>query len=218
SNAEPPRAVPGKAALDYGFRFASAIVTDAKDQQKAQQAVVMEYAAIGLLDEATRLATSIEGWRRGAALADLANLLAKQGRKQDARALLEQAEGLRNDTPGWEGPRIAAHVAQAHAALGEGEASRKIGDELASADPRQYTGRAAAIAAAARAAEGDFVAAMGSLAAIDGVQDLEDAWWRTTGYLGLAREKRLDAADRRRALDAARHSADGLAGWKQAEA
>jgi len=89
SNAEPPRAVPGKAALDYGFRFASAIVTDAKDQQKAQQAVVMEYAAIGLLDEATRLATSIEGWRRGAALADLANLLAKQGRKQDARALLE---------------------------------------------------------------------------------------------------------------------------------
>jgi len=211
-------AVPGQAALDYGFRFASAIDADPKDKQKAQQAVVMDYPAIGLLEEATRLAGQIQGWRRGVVLADLATLLAREHRVDEARALVAQAENVRADTSGWEGPRIAAHVAEAKAALGEGEAVRRITDTLTTNDPQQYAGRAAATAAAAQAAHGEFQTAMATLAALDGQGDVDVAWWRTMGYLDVARTERLDATDRRQALDAARRSADNLVGFKQAQA
>jgi tetratricopeptide (TPR) repeat protein len=219
SDTQAPPGAPGRLALEYGFRFASAIDNDPKDRQKAQQAVVMEYTRIGLMDEALQLARKIQGWRRGVALADIATLLAKEGREDAARATLAEAQKVRAETSGWEGPRIEAHMAQTHAALGEVDASGEITKDIATNDPRQYTGRAAATAAAGYGATGDFDEAMKILTALDGSRDREVAWWRTVGYLGLAREKRLDAAERRQALDAARRSAeDGLVAWKQSEA
>jgi hypothetical protein len=214
----PPASTPGQVALDYGFRFASAIDNDPKDRQKAQQAVVMEYTRIGLTDEATRLARKIEGWRKGVALADIAVLLAREGREDAARAALREAEAVRAETKGWEGPRVAAHVAQAHAALGETSASESITEDLIANDALQYTGRSAATAATARAARGDFQGAMQELARYEGSKDREIAWWRTAGYLGLAREERLGVDDRRKALEAARRSADDLVAWKRSEA
>ena len=217
SKPDPQPAVPGQTALDYGFRFASAIDADPKDKQKAQQAVVMDYPELGLFDQASVLATRIEGWRRGVVLADLAALLAREHREEEARALLAQAERVRDTTPGWEGPRIAAHLADARAALGELEATRKIAGGLASADPQQYGGRAAVSAATAQAARGDFAEAMATLERLKGEAEFDVDWWRTVGFLAVAREERLDPADRRRALDAGRQSAEALAGLKQVE-
>jgi hypothetical protein len=218
AEARPTAATPGQVALDYGFRFASAIHNDPKDRQKAQQAVVMEYARIGLTEEALQLARKIDGWRKGVALADLAARLAREGREDLARTALREAEEVRAATKGWEGPRVAAHVAQAHATLGEMSASESIAADLAANDPQQYTGRSAATVATAHAARGDFDGAMQELARYEGSTDREVAWWRTAGYLGLAREERLEAAQRRKALDAARASADGLVAWKRSEA
>src|SRR5262245_43691773 len=75
---------PDLPALDYAFRFASAIAKDPKDRAKAQELAVAEFAAAGALDEAIRRADQIEGWRRGAVYADLATALAGMGRKEEA--------------------------------------------------------------------------------------------------------------------------------------
>ncbi len=215
SGAQNPRG--GLEALDYAFRFASAIKTDEKDRAKAQEGVVRDLSAAGALDEAIRRAGEIEGWRRGALYADLAVALAGAGRKDEARGLVEKAEAVRSGVQGWENPRIRAHVAQALSALGEVERARAITSELAAND-RQYAGRSVATVSTGLAARGDFDAAMESLGGLDGEADLEIAWWRTAGYLAASRQAGLPAKQRREALDAARRSAEIIPGWKKPEA
>jgi len=207
----------GVAALDRAFRFATAIRSDDKDRAQAEEEVVLEYAAIGALDEAVSRSAKIEGWRRGTALADVARIMATAGRKDEARVLLTQAAGVRAATEGWQGPRIEAHIAQARAALGD-PAARGMAEATASGDPRQYAGRAAATIALQLAAQGNAAAAMAELARLDKVDDFDAAWWRTVGYLEIARRESLSRDDRTRALAAARRSAAGVPGWKQGEA
>ncbi|MGH9797035.1 MAG: hypothetical protein ACRD5D_02640, partial [Candidatus Polarisedimenticolia bacterium] len=214
-----PRAAtaPGRAALDLAFRFASAIVSDDKDRARAQEAVTREYAARGEFDEAVRAAGRIEGWRQGAALAEIAAALAEAGRDDEARRLIARAEAVGAATSGWQGERIRSHVAAALAALGDAARAESIAIGLASQD-RQYAGRPAVLAATALARRGDARGALERLAVLDGDPDLEVSWWRTAGYLEAARHAGGDAVLRKRALEAARRSAEGIAGWKRAEA
>jgi tetratricopeptide (TPR) repeat protein len=213
-----PPVSPGLEALDYAFRFASAIASDPKDRAKAQELAIGEYLAIGAVDEALRRAEAIEGWRRGLVYADLAAILARQGRSDEARGLVARAEEIRAAAAGWEGSRIAAHVAQALAMLGETERLGGIASDLAQGDPLQYAGRAAATLATGDAVRGDFDQAMRRMASLEESDDLEGLWWRTAGFLAVARQDTLPRARRLRALDAARRSAEGLPGWKRAEA
>lgn len=215
--ASPEAPIAGQEALDYGFRFASSLNVDPKDKGKAQQAVVTDYIALGLIDQALARVEAIEGWYRPAVTADLATALARAGRSAEARALLARIETQQHVHPGWEGPRVAAHVAQAHAALGDVAPSERIASDLAENDPRQYTGRAAAILSDAHGSRGEYDLALAALRPLEGDTDIEVAWWRTVGYLELSRKGALDVAQRRSALDAARRSAEGLPGWKQAE-
>lgn len=207
----------GLAALDQAFRFATAIASDEKDRAQAEEEVVLEYAAVGALDEAVALAATIAGWRRGTALADLASMLVAVGRVEEARSLIARAAEVRAATAGWQGPRIDAHNAQARAALGD-PAARALAEATASGDPRQYAGRAAATIALGLAAKGDVAAAMAELARLNDKEDFDVAWWRTTGYLDLARRGGLSKEERARALTAARRSAAGVPGWKRAQA
>jgi tetratricopeptide (TPR) repeat protein len=208
---------PGAAALDAAFKFASSIQADPGDRGKAQFSVIGDFIARGDLDEAAKKAGEIEGWQRGAAWADLAAALARVGRADEARGMLGKAEEFRKGITGWENPRIGAHIAQALAALGDLEASRDLAVELATSD-REYAGRSAATVASGKAVRADFPGAMKTLAAMDEEKDYEVAWWRTAGYLSLARRAELSLEDRRKALLAARRSADGIEGWKRAEA
>lgn len=209
---------PGLEALEYASRFASKITSDPKDRSKALQAVVEDFAAAGALQEATRLAASIEGWRRGIAYADLARALADAGDNEAARELIRQAEQVQQTITDWHGPRIAAHVALARAQLGELEASRQIVGDLAKNDRRQYQGQAAGTVAAAHAARGEYEQAMAVLRPLDSEVDLEITWSRTQGYLEAARAASLNHEQRGRALAAARRSADGVPGWKRIDA
>jgi hypothetical protein len=206
----------GVAALDQAFRFANAIRSDDQDRAQAEEEVVLEYAAVGALDEAVTRAAQIEGWRRGTALADLARMLAAAGRRDEARTLLAEAGEVRAATAGWQGPRIDAHIAQARAALGD-PAARGMAEATAAGDARQYAGRAAATIALQLAAQGDAAAAMAELGTLDGVDDFDAAWWRTVGYLEITRRGSLSRDDRTRALAAARRSAAGVPGWRQGE-
>ncbi len=209
---------PAPEALEIAFQFASAIATDAKDRAKAQETVIQDLVALGAIDRALEQAERIEDWRKGTALADLAVALAREGRGEEARRLIARAQEVREAVTDWKGPRIAAHISQALAALGDVEPSRRAAAELAQSDPRQYAGRAAATVALAYAVRGEFDPAMAALAGLDAEGDLEIAWWRTAGYLGVARQPGLPRPQRQRALDAARKSAGGVAGWKRAEA
>lgn len=212
----PSASFPGKEAFDWAFRFASAIKSDPKDMARAQENVVDDLAEAGRLDEAILLAEKIEGWRRGSAFADLAARLAEQGRVSEAKALLDRVERIRDNTDGWEGPRVEAHVAQALATMGEAGKAGEIGQRL-SADDRQYQGRSAATTATALARQGNYAAAMSALAPLDTNDDIDVAWWRTAGYLAIAKQEKVPLEKRREALKAARASAEKVPDWRKAE-
>jgi len=206
----------GMEAFDWAFRFASAIHSDPKDMARAQGNVVDDLAEAGHLDEAIRRAEQIEGWRRGTAFADLAARLAERVRQEEARALLDRVDKIRAGSDGWEGPRVEAHVAQALATMGDPGRAAEIGGKLA-ADDRQYQGRSAATTATGLARQGNFAAAMSVLAPLDDNDDIDVAWWRTAGYLAIAKQERLPADKRREALDAARASAEKVPDWRKME-
>lgn len=203
-------ATPALDSLDFAFRFASAITSDARDRAKAQELALGEYAAAGAIDEAARRAPEIEGWRRGSLYASLATQCARAGRADEARAFIGKAEEVRQSTTGWENPRISAQVAEALALLGDTEQSNKITTDLAAADPIQYSGRATATDAVGAAVKGDFAQGMAQLRALEGNNNLDTAWGRTMGYLALARHPEAPKASRLEALDAARASAERL--------
>jgi len=203
--------------LDLAFRFATAIEADPNDQALAQAQVVTELILLDRLDEAGERAARIKGWRQGTACADIARAFAEQRKPERARTFLARADTIRLSTPDWGGPRIAAHMAQALAVLGDVERSTALAQEVTAADARQYAGRAAATIADGLARKGDFAGAMARLEELDAERDYDVALWRTTGYLDLARRTDVAAGEWSQALSAARRSADGVPGWKRGE-
>jgi tetratricopeptide (TPR) repeat protein len=208
----------GRGALDWAFRFANAIDPDPKDKARAQESVVRDFAAVGDLDVALRRAEEIDGWRQAVVYADLATELAQADRQDEARELLTRAENLRRGIKGWQNPRIAAHIAQALAALGEIDRSRRLAVELVAYDGQQYLGRSVAMVATGLAANGEYEQAREELDKLAESRDIYETWWRTAAYLSLARDKGLTEEQRLEALIEARRSADGIDGWKRAEA
>jgi tetratricopeptide (TPR) repeat protein len=194
-------------SLDYAFRFASAIHDDPKDRAKAQELALEAYTAEGAYDVVAQRAEQIDGWRRGLVYADLATVLARQGRAAEARANIDKAEAVRATVEGWQNPRISAHVAEAWALLGETEKAAVITAGLATADPIQYAGRATATDAVALATKGEFQQAFARLLALEENDDIDVASARTNGYLALAENENAPLKGRQKALDAARASA-----------
>lgn len=207
----------GEAALDYAFRFATA-VDDVKDRAKAQESAIDAYLELGLLDAAERRAAEIDGWRRGVSLGRIAALHARAGRTDRARELVAAAEGTSAEVRDWGRDRVLAQVAEVRALLGETERTREIAGRLIANDPRTYEGRATVAVAWSQASEGEVEGAARTMAALDGSVDLYVTWWRTEGYLDLARRSDLDPALRAEFLEKARASSAAIDGWKRAEA
>jgi tetratricopeptide (TPR) repeat protein len=205
-------------ALDYAFKFASAIVSDPKDMGKAQAAVVWDLATSGAWRDAEFLADKIVGWRRGTAYADMATALAKSGRTDEAKRMIVKAEAYRPTIDGWENLRIASHIAAAYAALGDTEKARTLALAVATEDAQQYGGMSTATIASGLAAKGEFAGATGELDRLKDAKDLDDPWWRTVGYVDMSRQKNLTRDERVKALLSARASADDIPGWRKAEA
>jgi tetratricopeptide (TPR) repeat protein len=210
-------ALAGIEALTRGLRFATAIETDDESKGKAQLAIVLTLAEIGAIDVALETIDSVEGWHRGVGYAELASLLAREGRTAEAETLLAKAGEVQEQTPGWQGPRISVYIGKAKAALGDLNGSRTLVEAATEADPRQYTGRAAVTLAGGHARKGDFDGAMGALKELDGAEGVEAAHWRTRGYLTIAGEKALGAEQRLEALSAAEASSASLRGPPRVE-
>jgi tetratricopeptide (TPR) repeat protein len=205
-------------SYDYAFKFASAIVSDPKDMGKAQEAVVWDLTSLGAWRDAEASAEKVEGWRRGTAYADLATALAKAGRNDDAKRLIAKAEAFRPTIDGWQNLRIASHVAAAYAALGDNEKAETLAVAVATEDSQQYGGMSTATIASGLAAKGQFDGASGELDRLKDGKDLDEAWWRTVGYVDMSRQKSLTRDQRVNAIRAARTAADGIPGWRKGEA
>jgi tetratricopeptide (TPR) repeat protein len=205
-------------AFDYAFKFASAIVSDPKDMSKAQEAVVWDLTSSGAWRDAEVSAAKVEGWRRGTAYADLATALAKAGRVDDARRMIAKAEAFRPTIEGWQNLRIASHIAAAYAALGENDKAKTLAVAVATEDTQQYGGMSTATVASGLASKGEFDGAAAELDRLKEGKDLDDAWWRTVGYVDMSRQKALTRDQRVKAITSARQAADGIPGWRRAEA
>jgi tetratricopeptide (TPR) repeat protein len=205
-------------SLAYAFKFASAIVADPKDMGKAQEAVVWELTSSGAWRDAEASADKVEGWRRGTAYADLATALAKVERVDDAKRMIAKAEAFRPSIEGWQNLRIASHVAAAYAALGNDEKARTLAVAVATEDAMQYESMSTATIASGLAAKGQFDGAVVELDRLKDGQDLDDAWWRTVGYVDMSRQKSLNRDQRVKAIEEARAAVDGVPGWRKGEA
>jgi tetratricopeptide (TPR) repeat protein len=190
------------APLEWAFRFASALTSDPVDQAKAQEKVVRDYLALGALTEATECAAQMRGWRRGTAWAEIAVVAAHRGQSTTAVAAIREAElvqhAFRSD---WQSLRIRAHLARAHAALGQLERTRKLTAEL----PAEEFAKGAAATAQAQAVAGHIAAALAELKVYEGTDDFDRNFQLLDGYLDLARHPALtnQPAQRELALDGA---------------
>lgn len=197
-----PSAVPDP--LVWAGRFADALAGDAKDRERAQEAVALDVAMLGNLDEAIRRADRVEGWRRGVAYAEIAKMLAKDRRLPEARALLAKAEQVASGVDGWQRPRIESHAAQARALVDGMEAPAATTGRLEQDDELQYRGLTAVLRATAHAAKGEYDPAIAQLAKASEETAIEVSWPMVQAYLDLARHPSLTPAQRSRTLDAAR--------------
>ena len=129
---DPPLAPHQEELLELAFDAASALpsVPHAKTRSRVQQSVVEACLELDQPERATRYAEQIEGWRRGAAHADLALHLARHqarhGSAADVQRHLDLAlEVARTSEDAlaqeWRRDRIRAKVAQAHLWLGQEE-------------------------------------------------------------------------------------------------
>ena len=207
-----------RASFDYAFKFASAIVSDPKDMGKAQEAVVWDLTSSGAWRDAEASADQVEGWRRGTAYADLATALAKSGRADEAKRMIAKAEAFRPTIDGWQNVRVASHIATAYAALGDDEKAKTLAVAVATEDAMQYGGMSTATIASGLAAQGKFDGAAGELDRLKDGKDLDDAWWRTVGYVDMSRQKSLSREQRVKAIRSARTAAEGIPGWRKGEA
>lgn len=205
----------GGPAIDWAWRFASSIQGDDQSAGGAQRAVLEALLKAGQIDEAVRRSAEVIGWQRGVAYADLAAALARDGRTEEARGLIDRAEEVRRSVGGWQNPRISMHIGSALAAMGEtGEAS-KVLRATAEKDPGEYSGQVAATLAAAQIDTEGFEQAMATLAARPVKSDFHDAWWRTRGYLDLGQRSDLSHAQRLRALQEAVASVEKTVGTRK---
>ena len=208
----------GDEALEYAFKFGSAIYKDPKDRAKSMQQVAIDTADRGQFGPAIQRARAINGWRRADALAQIATRAADAGQVDRAKRLVDQAKSEATSVEGWPQQRVASHIAEALGRIGSVDEADRMSSAIAEVDPRQYEGKAAAIVAAGEANDGDFDAAMQELQQLKVENSYDALWWRTVGFIEIAKRSTLSAEQRASALSAAVSAAEAIPGWKQAEA
>ncbi len=174
-------------ALEWAFEFASAIRTDQWDRGRAQAEVVLAAAEVGRLDQARAWADAVTGWRRGVVYAELAVPLARRGQEAEARALLAKAEEMSQRIQDWTGPRVAAHVAAAYAALGQRDRSAQISARLEGEEKL----KSLPVAVAPLVEAGDFDAAMELLRNVTEGHPFDVRLAQVRAYLSLAQHPAL---------------------------
>ena len=213
-----PAAAPQDAthdALGYARRFADSITRDDKDQARARERIARAYLESGDVPNALACMRTIENWRRGVVLADVAAHLAEQGREDDARSVLEQAVAFNRGIGDWQHDRIQMHILQARALLAQ---TNRVGAvQAAYEENRDVIGRASAAHALALARAGAPDEALRILDELGASDFFDTLVWRVEGYRLLAEKGRLSAADAAEALQKGWEASARVPGWKKWE-
>lgn len=138
-------------------------VPHGKNRSRLQEVAASSSLALGQRRSALEQALSIEGWQRGAVLADLATVLAEGGDQENARLAIDMAQAEHDrarteELQEWRADRVLARIGRARVTLGETLGS---GDELQAIDPAEHA--PLALAQAARLDVRDFDAQLAEL-------------------------------------------------------
>jgi hypothetical protein len=114
--------------LDIAFESATAIPLKPhhKDRARAQEAVVTTCLELGQPQRALRCIERIDGWRRGAAYADLAFYCARHGYTAEAQGYLDLAGQVARGVEDWRRDNIRVRIARAHVWLGQERQAREL--------------------------------------------------------------------------------------------
>lgn len=199
--------------LDAGWRFACAITNDAQDRAACQERIALALLERGECDKALKLGAQIDDWHKGTVLAEAAARLAQAGRTNEAMQRTAQAEAIAVGIQDWQRDFILVRAAKAKAFLGKGEDVERWNDFYQS--NRDYRGQVAAYRALALARAGQITNALAALEALADTTFLDVSSWRVSGYLLLAKEGRLSAAQTTNALMAAWVASERVPGNKR---
>jgi predicted small lipoprotein YifL len=176
--------------LERAWAFAGAIRDDAKDRDASQGKVAKAVLDAGLDDEALRLATGMDGWRKGLVLADAAFAKAIHGvPATNLFSLVEEAGLLSASAGDWQRVRIQAHMARAWAAMGQEERLVASRDRFGHDDSER--GKLAAYHALAMARNGKVEPALALLQGVAGETHYDVVIDTLRGFLLVAREGKL---------------------------
>ncbi|MFO0782480.1 MAG: hypothetical protein U0636_02185 [Phycisphaerales bacterium] len=114
-------AAPLPAVYELAFKIGSTIPADPheRDRARMQQAVALACREHGLLEDATRYASSIAGWRRPEALALIGQSYVTQGQESKARDVLVKATLLAQAEGESYRDRVNTEVARGYAMLND---------------------------------------------------------------------------------------------------
>lgn len=165
-------------ALAFGAASALPVHPHLKNRSREQEAVVETWLALGQPRRALAGLEQIDGWRRGAAYADLAFWCAQHGATAEVQRYLDLALEVAARTEGedsqdWQRDRIRAGVARTYVWLGQPELAGPL--QAGAADSEMGRVDAARAARADAAACDAQLAAVRQIAASGGFDELRNA-------------------------------------------
>ncbi|MEM6885392.1 MAG: tetratricopeptide repeat protein [Verrucomicrobiota bacterium] len=174
--------------LGWGFKFASTLETDKKDQAKYQEKVLRQMADLDEMDRAINTLPQLEGWRKVAVAADITKVLAAEGDDVGARALIASAEEWAKPVTGWQKERIRAHLAEAYAFLGDTDKQSEVSGSI---DDKEEKLKNRLADSFAMVASGDFEQAIEDLGAFHGQANFTLNLNLVSNYLTLFKLKQF---------------------------
>ena len=119
-------------ALEMAFRVASRIPVNphVSDRSKAQYEVLQNYLALGLIEEAAKMANKIINWRRGILYTDAAEYYARRKDEEKMNEYLalasEFADSIEGFNAGWQKQRVIGRIATVLAIAGLFEKAKEM--------------------------------------------------------------------------------------------
>lgn len=208
SNCSGPEAASAEARAALvrdAFEIGSSIpeVPHGRDRARIQELAVQAAIELDEIAQAAQWIDGIDGWRRGAASADLALHLARAGRTGDAREHLARAEAHWDGEQAWQRQRVQAKIAAVLEAIGDATGARRHEAEVEPAERGPIEAERARLAGSA-----GFDARLAALDAVVGQKNFDLTRNAVGAYLEMLRANWTDAVRRGALLERIRAAMD----------
>ena len=197
-------------ALEFAWAFSECLNMDAKDQAREQERISLAYLLNDRPEAAAAHAAKIPNWRKGVVRADIATYYAEKNNIPSAKKLLAMALLDMEQEDEWQEERIATHIAQANAYLGQHAAESIPGVEPNPQQKKFYD-------ITNDLSSGQQARAIESIFALE-LEILPEQWdlylWSANQFILLASHPALESGQREKLLELAYEKAGAVPGWK----